>query len=300
MRADPDHPVLRDVSLTVLPGQKVALVGPSGSGKSTIIQLLQRFYEPASGELLLAGAPLPSYNLAALRAAYGLIQQEPSLFADSIAYNIEYGRVAAKPQWDKGAPLDFPEGHALPAGAGAGPADVAAAAAAANATGFVERFKFGYATHAGSRGNQQLSGGRLGGRTCLRECAPAVRSGGKQRCEVDRRFRVAARRRGVCNPRRQRQRGALRGGALFGHRRGQRELMPQQADVYAAQNEQRRSQQRRQVPGGSGGGNACKAATRHAPLIARGVDGDRSDGHVNAVTTPSRAIAQRGGGASDA
>ena len=186
-------------------------MGPSGSGKSTIIQLLrefartggrcapgcacsgfaacppsppsvhahfaERFYEPASGELLLAGAALPSYNLAALRAAFGLIQQEPSLFADSIAYNIEYGRTAAaKSKWDQGAPLEIPEGYELPAGAGAVPADVAAAAAAANATGFIERFKFGYATHAGSRGNQQLSGGQRQ-RLCIARAilrAPAV------------------------------------------------------------------------------------------------------------------------------
>jgi ATP-binding cassette subfamily B (MDR/TAP) protein 1 len=137
----------------------------------------ERFYEPASGELLLGGAALPSYNLAALRAAFGLIQQEPSLFADSIAYNIEYGRTgAAKPKWDQGAPLDIPEGYELPAGAGAAPADVVAAAAAANATGFIERFKFQYATHAGSRGNQQLSGGQRQ-RLCIARAilrAPAV------------------------------------------------------------------------------------------------------------------------------
>ena len=173
----PEHLVLRDVSLTVRPGQKVALVGPSGSGKSTVIQLLSRFYEPRAGQVLLGGAPLASYNLSQLRAQFGLIQQEPSLFADSICYNIEYGRVGeTKPAWDRGAPLEAPDDFVLPAAATTAPPDVAAAAAAANAAGFISGFKFGYGTHCGSRGNQQLSGGQRQ-RLCIARAmlrAPAI------------------------------------------------------------------------------------------------------------------------------
>ena len=70
----------------------MALVGASGSGKSTVIQLLQRFYDPTSGEILLDDKRLTELNVPGMRSCMSLVQQEPVLFADSIAYNIEYGR----------------------------------------------------------------------------------------------------------------------------------------------------------------------------------------------------------------
>ena len=80
--------LLDDVRFTVFTGEVVALVGPSGSGKSSIVALLERFYVPTSGAILLDGKPLEAYDVAWLRAQPGLIQQEPSLFADSVRYNI--------------------------------------------------------------------------------------------------------------------------------------------------------------------------------------------------------------------
>jgi ABC-type multidrug transport system fused ATPase/permease subunit len=88
----PHDPILRNFSLTIEPGTTVALVGPSGSGKSTIIALLQRFYDPDDGVVLLDGHDLRQYNVAWLRSYMGLVSQEPSLFAESIEYNIAYGK----------------------------------------------------------------------------------------------------------------------------------------------------------------------------------------------------------------
>ena len=82
------------------------------------------------------------------------------LFADSVRYNIAYGTPSAtKPHWDEGVPMDAPADYVPPPGALDVPADVAAAAEAANATGFISTFKFGFATHCGSKG-AQLSGGQ--------------------------------------------------------------------------------------------------------------------------------------------
>jgi len=89
----PDLPVLKNFSLIVEPGSTVAIVGPSGSGKSTIVQLLERFYDPNSGSIFIDGQDIKSVNVESLRAQLSLVQQEPPLFADSIAYNIEYGKV---------------------------------------------------------------------------------------------------------------------------------------------------------------------------------------------------------------
>jgi ABC-type multidrug transport system fused ATPase/permease subunit len=91
----PDEPVLRDFSLTVPGGSTVALVGESGCGKSTLLQLLQRFYEPASGAVLVDGIDVREWNLAALRDRIGVVSQEPTLFAVSVAENISYGKPAS-------------------------------------------------------------------------------------------------------------------------------------------------------------------------------------------------------------
>ncbi len=87
-------PVLRDVNLTIEPGQTVALVGKSGSGKSTLASLIPRFYEPTSGEILLDGRPLASYTLASLRRQIALVTQQVTLFNDTLERNIAYGALA--------------------------------------------------------------------------------------------------------------------------------------------------------------------------------------------------------------
>ena len=83
--------ILRDFTLKCAAGGTTALVGPSGSGKSTTIALLQRFYDPIEGKLLLDGHDIRVLNLRWLRSLIGLVQQEPVLFNLSIRENIAYG-----------------------------------------------------------------------------------------------------------------------------------------------------------------------------------------------------------------
>ncbi|XP_031432823.1 ATP-dependent translocase ABCB1 [Clupea harengus] len=83
--------VLQGLDVSVKPGQTLALVGGSGCGKSTTVQLLERFYDPAAGQVFLDGADTKSLNLAWLRSQLGLVSQEPILFDCSIAENIQYG-----------------------------------------------------------------------------------------------------------------------------------------------------------------------------------------------------------------
>lgn len=85
---DPDHPVLKDVSFVAQPGQTVALVGETGSGKTSTINVLMRFYEFQSGEVLIDGRDIRDYPLAELRAKMGLVLQEPQLFYGDIQSNI--------------------------------------------------------------------------------------------------------------------------------------------------------------------------------------------------------------------
>ncbi|GIH72749.1 peptidase domain-containing ABC transporter [Sphaerimonospora thailandensis] len=88
-RHDPRGPwILRDVSLAVAPGQKIALVGPSGSGKSTLARLLLALYQPTSGEIRYDGVPVDELNLRSLRRQFGVVTQETSLFTGSIRENI--------------------------------------------------------------------------------------------------------------------------------------------------------------------------------------------------------------------
>lgn len=87
----PDITVLKNLNLKVKPGMTVAFVGPSGSGKSTSVQLLQRFYDPTSGQVLLDGKDLKEYNVAYLRSKIGVVSQEPVLFNMSIKQNLLMG-----------------------------------------------------------------------------------------------------------------------------------------------------------------------------------------------------------------
>jgi ATP-binding cassette subfamily B protein/subfamily B ATP-binding cassette protein MsbA len=127
-------PVLRDVSLHVPPGSRVAVVGPTGAGKTTLLSLLVRFYDPQQGRVLIDGVDVRRLTLASLRQQIALVTQEPMLFAGSVAENIRYGRLEAS--------MD----------------EVIAAAKAANAHDFVERLPHGYETLVGERG-AGLSGG---------------------------------------------------------------------------------------------------------------------------------------------
>ena len=131
----PDAPVLRAVSLSLEPGDVVALVGPSGSGKSTVASLLSRFYDPQGGELRLDGVPFAELDVDWLRGRVGVVSQEPVLFATTIADNIRYGRPDASL------------------------AEVEDAARAANAFDFVMDFPEGFQTKVGERG-VRLSGGQ--------------------------------------------------------------------------------------------------------------------------------------------
>ncbi|KAK7259124.1 hypothetical protein RIF29_24722 [Crotalaria pallida] len=132
----PDIQIFRDLSLTIHSGKMVALVGESGSGKSTVIALLQRFYDPDSGQIKLDGVEIQNLQLKWLRQQMGLVSQEPVLFNDTIRANIAYGK----------------EGNATEA-------EIIAAAELANAHGFISGLQQGYDTVVGERGIQ-LSGGQ--------------------------------------------------------------------------------------------------------------------------------------------
>uniref|UniRef100_A0A8B9YKH4 ATP binding cassette subfamily B member 4 n=1 Tax=Bos mutus grunniens TaxID=30521 RepID=A0A8B9YKH4_BOSMU len=97
----PNVPVLRGLSLEVKKGQTLALVGSSGCGKSTVVQLLERFYDPLAGTVLLDGHEAKKLNVQWLRAQLGIVSQEPVLFDCSIADNIAYG--------DNSRPVTMPE-----------------------------------------------------------------------------------------------------------------------------------------------------------------------------------------------
>jgi len=178
----PDLPVLKNFSLDIAEGETVALVGESGSGKSTVVQLVQRFYDVTTGEVLLDGQPLSSYNLPWLRQRMGIVSQEPSLFGDSVHYNIAYGVASpTKLPPNTGAPVQSTDSDEhdtlqqslkgkkgesqeltkLPSHSDFAPppAEVTAAARDANAHDFIDALQYKYATHCGARGSQ-LSGGQ--------------------------------------------------------------------------------------------------------------------------------------------
>ena len=126
---------LDSYSLSVSPGERLALVGPSGAGKTTVFQLLLRFYDPESGRVSIDGVDLRDARPEDARRRIGLVPQDPVIFADDVWSNIRYGRPEATDE------------------------EVRAAAAAAAASGFVERLPDGYGTFLGERG-AQLSGGQ--------------------------------------------------------------------------------------------------------------------------------------------
>lgn len=146
-----DHPVLKDVSLRIEPGQTVAFVGGTGSGKSTLISLLPRLYEPPPGTVTIGGVDIREIPLARLRGAIGFVPQEPFLFSTTIAENVAFGA--------SGVEAD-PKAIASSDDGGTGPLpQVAAAAAVAQLDKDVADFPRGFGTTVGERGIT-LSGGQ--------------------------------------------------------------------------------------------------------------------------------------------
>lgn len=90
------HPILRDVSFRIAPGEKIALIGPSGAGKTTVMKLLLRYLDPSSGEIRLNGRPLRELNLSSWMERVGYIAQQPEIFDGTIRYNMTFGLSAER------------------------------------------------------------------------------------------------------------------------------------------------------------------------------------------------------------
>lgn len=140
----PEVLVMEEVNLIVPAGQTTALVGASGSGKSTIVGLVERFYDPVGGEVLLDGVNVQDLNLRWLRQQISLVSQEPTLFATTIAGNIRHGLIGTKHEH-----LSPEESQEL----------IENAAKMSNAHDFITQLPEGYQTNVGERGFL-LSGGQ--------------------------------------------------------------------------------------------------------------------------------------------
>lgn len=132
---DKEEQILHDISFTVTPGSKLALVGESGEGKTTLTNLLLRLYEPTKGRILIDGTNISKVRQRSLRDSIAVVFQDPALFSGTIYENIAYARPHATEE------------------------EVMAAARAANAHEFIIRLKEGYGSQIGERG-LKLSGGQ--------------------------------------------------------------------------------------------------------------------------------------------
>ncbi|XP_056390369.1 bile salt export pump [Hyla sarda] len=131
----PEVKILKNLNICIKPGETTAFVGPSGSGKSTAVQLIQRFYDPSEGKVTLDGHDIRTLNVPWLRSLIGIVEQEPVLFATTIAENIKYGR--------EGVTMD----------------DIIQAAKEANAYNFIMDLPEKFDTLVGEGGGQ-MSGGQ--------------------------------------------------------------------------------------------------------------------------------------------
>ncbi|XP_072788318.1 bile salt export pump isoform X2 [Taeniopygia guttata] len=131
----PDIKILDNLNMVIKAGETTAFVGASGAGKSTTIQLIQRFYDPTDGMITLDGHDIRSLNIQWLRSQIGVVEQEPVLFATTIAENIRYGRDEATME------------------------DIIKAAKQANAYNFIMDLPQKFDTHVGE-GGSQMSGGQ--------------------------------------------------------------------------------------------------------------------------------------------
>ena len=133
--SDDHNEVLRDLSLRIHPGEKLALVGPSGGGKTTLANLIPRFYDVTEGRILIDGQDIRKFTLKSLRSNIGVVQQDVYLFSGTIRENILYGKLDATEE------------------------EVIEAAKKAEAHEFIMNLKDGYDTYVGERG-VKLSGGQ--------------------------------------------------------------------------------------------------------------------------------------------
>ncbi|PKU59347.1 ABC transporter B family member 4 [Dendrobium catenatum] len=131
----PDEQIFQGFSLFIHSGTTIALVGESGSGKSTLISLIERFYDPQAGEILIDGINIKHFQLRWLRGRIGIVSQEPILFTSTIGENISYGKDNATIE------------------------EIRAAAELANASRFINKMPQGLDTMVGEHGSQ-LSGGQ--------------------------------------------------------------------------------------------------------------------------------------------
>ncbi len=133
---DKSRPLIDGISLHVKPGETIAIVGPSGAGKTTLMALLQRFYDPTDGRILLDGHDLRKVKQISMRQQIGVVLQDSLLFNESVRDNIAYGRPNATM------------------------AEIEDAAKAANAHNFISRLPEGYDTVVGERGSRLSAGER--------------------------------------------------------------------------------------------------------------------------------------------
>ena len=131
---EPGHPILNHMSFKVRPGESIALVGPTGAGKTTVINLISRFYDLSSGQVLIDGCDISKVTLHSLRSQMGVMLQDSFVFSGNIIDNIRYGKLDATYE------------------------EVIAAAKTVKAHEFIETMEKGYQTEVNERGSRLSQG----------------------------------------------------------------------------------------------------------------------------------------------